>query len=355
VPRLFDGTSDLEEFIKDCCRFFEVTKIGKKDQINLTRGFIVRDLLPMYEAIQDGNFDERLRKAFQKPSSLMRDFMNLAEYRKEEDAEVYFRKVETLVDNVLRHKFEKTELMQYFLVHCLNDKETAKEIKLRDAVKEDTIKEVIKKMDSIKEDNNVAAVQRETFANKVKKNLEVPYQRQDNRRDFKTQGSPRNRIDYLNDNRKCYNCNKEGHISRDCRLRKVPTCFGCGKVGHIKMMCPEKRDDRRQVNNGENRNLRCYGCQQFGHKRNECPNISCKSCGRNGHFSHQCSNMYRTYAGNRFQYSQGSRDNLGNERDGFRNYNRMRNNVAVMENEDKEYCYPNEEAPLRDEVIGAMH
>nr|AKD28027.1 pol polyprotein [Glypta fumiferanae] len=38
--------------------------------------------------------------------------------------------------------------------------------------------------------------------------------------------------------RKCYNCDKEGHMSRDCsEPKREPTCYKCNKKGHISRDC----------------------------------------------------------------------------------------------------------------------
>ena len=35
--------------------------------------------------------------------------------------------------------------------------------------------------------------------------------------------------------KRCYNCNKQGHLAASCKERKV--CYYCGKAGHIKKAC----------------------------------------------------------------------------------------------------------------------
>ena len=41
----------------------------------------------------------------------------------------------------------------------------------------------------------------------------------------------------LRDTASCYNCNKPGHIARDCPESGAKTCYNCGKTGHISREC----------------------------------------------------------------------------------------------------------------------
>lgn len=67
-----------------------------------------------------------------------------------------------------------------------------------------------------------------------------------------------------NENRKCYNCNRSGHIAKDvskCAARNV-TCFGCGSKGHFKMCCRKRKaDEPRTWNEPKKRVYAVVGCK----------------------------------------------------------------------------------------------
>jgi hypothetical protein len=79
---------------------------------------------------------------------------------------------------------------------------------------------------------------------------------------------------------KCNNCQKIGHMTRDCRSRNLATvqtapgqnpkanvtCFGCGKKGHYKNECREQKNQGaggNQANNGYKGNQRIGGNQVY--------------------------------------------------------------------------------------------
>jgi hypothetical protein len=66
---------------------------------------------------------------------------------------------------------------------------------------------------------------------------------------------------------KCFNCNLEGHLSKDCPTKRPSIggdglCFVCNKPGHFISECPEKDN--------------CKKCGEKGHWSNNCPQATKK-------------------------------------------------------------------------------
>ena len=60
--------------------------------------------------------------------------------------------------------------------------------------------------------------------------------------------------------KKCFNCNKKGHTSRNCTT-PANTCFNCGIQGHFTRNCPSPKVDVKGS---------CYHCHQPGHLARDC-------------------------------------------------------------------------------------
>lgn len=87
----------------------------------------------------------------------------------------------------------------------------------------------------------------------------------------------------------CYNCNKKGHLGRDCNdVKKKPTCYLCGQIGHLRHACP---------------NDICYNCMDIGHISKDCPEPHakpfhkryCHRCDTRGHDKKSCTEIWRQY------------------------------------------------------------
>ncbi|XP_031141665.1 zinc finger CCHC domain-containing protein 7 [Sander lucioperca] len=91
---------------------------------------------------------------------------------------------------------------------------------------------------------------------------------------------------YTNKNVQCRNCNKNGHLSKNCpEPKKLPPCFLCGNPGHLVSGCPNKH---------------CNNCGVPGHLYNSCSERAywrkqCERCSMTGHFSEACPEIWRQY------------------------------------------------------------
>ena len=373
IPGIFQADDDVDIFIQECNRYFDLCGFDDVSRNLVIKCLIKRELLPIYEAVPEKGqgFEKKLREAFLKPASMIEDFLELYNYEKDMDSStIFFDKVEKMVKKLMKHSWTEEEVTAYFLVHCIKDKETKKEIRMREAKTCSEIKEVIRKVDAINVEVSGIAYMRkkETYANVLKSKQEYEdRQRQIMDRETRkprhvtTENSYNSKIREMT----CWTCNQHGHISRDCRQRRKQTCFTCGAEGHINRQCPQSRQIKEF----------CWGCKEEGHIRDRCPNISCSHCKRKGHLKFQCRDTRNTrqefpngHGFDRNQYGRRPQFSRDYVRD---NYPHVRNqNIAAITSDDesireKRYAdddddaitraeYPKVNAPSLDEMIGAM-
>ncbi|XP_060921173.1 zinc finger CCHC domain-containing protein 7 isoform X2 [Labrus mixtus] len=128
---------------------------------------------------------------------------------------------------------------------------------------------------------------------------------------------------YTSKNVQCRNCNKNGHLSKNCpQPKKVLPCFLCGTPGHLSSECPNRHCNNcglpghiyNSCNERAYWHKQCHRCHMTGHFFDACPEIwrqyhittkpgvpgkqrgedhgrspaSCYNCSRKGHFGHAC-------------------------------------------------------------------
>ena len=264
MPDKLRRGDDVEEFIKECNRYFMLTKTAAGVREITVIALLEKDLRDDYEAIEaeNINYEEKLRKAFKKETSFMEDLGKALSYRKGEDsAEVFIRKVGILTKKLLMHKWDEESISKCLLVHCAEDVELEKEIQLRDMETTNDIKKMIKKFDVIKKGNRPI--------NTIKTYSSV------------TQNRPITRP------------------TQEYVQRRMITCWRCQKEGHSEKQCREVRK------------IRCYACDEEGHVRRECPNIKCHRCNHKGHREEEC---YTNLEKQRRSYQNNTRGNIADTR-----------------------------------------
>nr|XP_019955885.1 PREDICTED: zinc finger CCHC domain-containing protein 7-like [Paralichthys olivaceus] len=91
---------------------------------------------------------------------------------------------------------------------------------------------------------------------------------------------------YTNKSVQCRNCNKTGHLSKNCpEPKKLTSCFLCGTPGHMAIECPSKH---------------CSNCGLPGHLYESCSerpywHKQCHRCSMKGHFFDACPEIWRQY------------------------------------------------------------
>ncbi|XP_074850110.1 zinc finger CCHC domain-containing protein 7 [Carettochelys insculpta] len=95
-----------------------------------------------------------------------------------------------------------------------------------------------------------------------------------------------NRYYATNKNVICRNCDKQGHLSKNCPTpKKIPPCCLCAKRDHVQSTCPARF---------------CLNCCLPGHYSRECLERAywrkhCNRCDMQGHYADACPEIWRQY------------------------------------------------------------
>lgn len=257
LPDKYCGDTDVEEFIQECERFFEISQTVDPIKPLVIAGLIDRSVSAQYNATEDSlPWKERLRKAYSVETNLLEDWRTALNVEKSNDSPaVYFQKVDKLVTKLLSHSYSKESLTAYILTNGLTE-EDRREIFLRDAKTSAQIKTVIEKMHTISKSATTSMApisSRRSYANVMATPQPTWAANQTNR----------------------------------AQDRRPKGCFECGEFGHRAAQCRRKFGSS-QTYEGRARSITCYACQESGHVRRDCPNVRCSLCHKNGHLRRQC-------------------------------------------------------------------
>ena len=149
-PGVFSRNEDLENFITKTTRYFDASGITKPMRSILVVGLLERSLRNKYEDTENNedckSFEERLRKAFGRHRSLLQELEFAIRFRRRnEDTESYEKKIDAMVEKLLRYRWDKQTLKKELLIHCCEDKEIKREIKMREYESSEQITAIMKK------------------------------------------------------------------------------------------------------------------------------------------------------------------------------------------------------------------
>lgn len=343
LPERFYRGDNLEEFITDCQRFFNATNTGLKMQKILVTTLLDKSLLDEYEAADGKSFEEKLRNAFQKPSSLIEDLKEALNYEQGNDsAEIFIDKIKKMTKKLMNHKWDEEEIEKCLLIHCVGDKEVKKEIEMRELKTSDQIKSTIKKVEKVNKAIGHINVVRATAVNNTSSYRDVA------RNGFlKNTNMKINRFDETRRIPECWTCKKSGHISRECHMKRIIQCYACGTVGHVRRECPT---------------IQCRRCCLRGHKDTECyTNLERRQKARI--FDNKDYNRHNNFRNQRYEI----RDPMNRYQQSRRPNHRM---IAAIDSNGEKLSgeqtdelnevyevteYPKEHAPSREAMIGAVY
>ena len=97
-----------------------------------------------------------------------------------------------------------------------------------------------------------------------------------------------------NGNNVCYNCQRRGHFSRECKVARK--CYNCDSASHLVRNCPQQGSQRNYKTNNtpiyQNQAvITCYICGGRGHRAVNCrtrDRPKCGICGKVNHETNDC-------------------------------------------------------------------
>lgn len=366
-PGIFRRNDDLEKFLSKCNRYLDLVGIQKSIRGLVIIGLLDKDIREKYEITEDDGtgYENRMRRAFSKPKSMIRDLKEALNYRRgDEDLDIYVKRVDDLVDKLMTHKWEKEDIRKELLVHCCNDQEICRNVGMKDAGNSTEIIAEMRKFEKVRvtsEDINVVR----NYKDAVTKNLEMGQRKFDKSNNFKSYES-RGVENHRKFDKEIRQFNpivrsQFNSVNSNQYIRNI-TCWNCNAVGHISRNCPVRNEKR------------CYACGMTDHLMRDCGRTKCTRCFGNGHDAKDC---YTSESRIRLMKNYNQRINEVQNRKRFDEHGRRQINVVSDEKDDIELTeydqdrqenyqelynarlynkdHPNGKAPSEAELIGAVY
>ena len=112
---------DIEKFLEECDRFFELTQTAEERRGLFIKAFLSTESIRKYKDSEvECDYKKRIQAPFSKPINLGNDLNAALKYRRGKDSMTAFvRKIEILTKNILRHKLNEEDLKIFLIQNAL--------------------------------------------------------------------------------------------------------------------------------------------------------------------------------------------------------------------------------------------
>ena len=283
-PDHFQPGDDIEKFIKEVKIYFDFMQFKEAEHERFLTPFFTWNLLNRFMRMRGkcNTWEETLHKCFSRERSLQEDLNEAMTYKKgDTSVEDYLEEVDRHVDRIMKHTWDKKSVWNMIVHASLDDQEMKKKILYEEHNDIEKTKEDLIKIEKVRQQINptLNVVTKPSYSQVLnRKSQFTPRQNMPQRRSYQHQNraeqkDPRNQTIPRYEQRTT--------ASQSFTKRSQIKCFGCQKEGHIRRNCPNQTQHTSNT-------IKCYACYEEGHIRKDCPNVKCSHCHLKGHFRGQC-------------------------------------------------------------------